>query len=196
MNSNKKAGENMEEIKMSLTKKEENKMEEITMNLNNLEEGKTTKNISIENPMTIKAVESFPSHWYSTGNREKYYELREDTKADKMIASLIGMINYTKNELKNCFSIEEAKCLYEALFQTSYSVDIANPKSYIIATIEDVYRYECNSELFIANWKKIIKKINALSEFQVYAILLAYSLIYDDPKGFENLEKCYFVSKH
>ena len=196
MNSNKKAGENMEEIKMSLTKKEENKMEEITMNLNNLEEGKTTKNISIENPMTIKAVESFPSHWYSTGNREKYYELREDTKADKMIASLIGMINYTKNELKNCFSIEEAKCLYEALFQTSYSVDIANPKSYILTIIEDVYGYEYNSELFSTTIKTVMNKIKALSEFQVYTILLMFSLIYDDPNGFDKLNKCWFVEKH
>lgn len=196
MNLNKKARESMEERKINLTKKEENKMEEITMNINNLEEGQNIEKLIIENPMTIKAVESFPSHWYSTGNREKYYELREDTKADKMIASLIGMFNYTKNELKNYFSLEEAKYLYQVLFQTSYSVNIASPKLYILTIIEDVYRYEYNGELFSTNMKNVITKIKALSEFQVYTILLIFSLIYDDPNGFDNLNQCCFVEKH
>jgi len=152
------------------------------------------KNILIENPDTIKAVESFPIHWWPTNNRKEYNELYSNTIAEEMIKSLICMINYTSGELDSYFTLEEAQCLYEILFSSHYNV-LIEPKEYILCTLEDKFEYECVSELLTRKRKAVLKKIKDLSKFQAYTILLMYSLVIDDPSGFDTLNKCSFVKK-
>ncbi|ADQ05541.1 hypothetical protein Calow_2030 [Caldicellulosiruptor owensensis OL] len=147
------------------------------------------KYIKIEiSPMVYEAVRNYPSG--SIYPLEDYQEDDETiTEEDKvyyleakirdMIIDLTRLFNFTRKRLQGYFTIEEVYILLRAFWNTLYHVGSIDPRKIIIASIEDVLKYESFDfdEEGINIAKGLIEKIQKLTPFEAYVtILLTCSL--------------------
>ncbi|WP_315069325.1 hypothetical protein [uncultured Clostridium sp.] len=78
---------------------------------------------------------------------------------------------YTKKELRNYFTVEEASLITASFNGSSYDVNTISPKIVLVNTIKDNIDLDKFDELYNVNGESLMKKLNNLSEFQCYVVI-------------------------
>lgn len=81
------------------------------------------------------------------------------------------LARYTKKELINYFTIEEATLIAACFNATLYEPSIINPKVVLLGNVEDSITLEGYDTFYNVDKETILRKLIALSEFQCYIVI-------------------------
>jgi len=127
---------------------------------------KQAKSISL-NDTTIPMIGQFQS---SNPDNQDF-----SAKVDEMLVVFSKMKRYTKMEIKNIFSIEEARLLYDICLDFIYVGDMPS-KTVLTFKIQEAVDLDFFNIKLMATSKDLLIIIDKLSEFQIYT---AMSNVYD-----------------
>jgi hypothetical protein len=119
-------------------------------------------------------------------------------KASEMLFALINLTKLTMDEVKGCFTKNEADLLCRFLYNSPYRVhEKINPKWFILTRIDDKLRYETSmfTEEDISVSESLKSKIEGLTIFQCYSLLVTFNeLFFNNNKPSENeINKAFLV---
>ncbi len=133
--------------------------------------------------MVSKVYEFFPRLVYSNSNIKEcggYFQnkIKKDealtqeelTISSYLLSYLPTQTNLTKNELKNYFTKEEALVLI-SLFTGTYLCNFSSAKEKLITEVRAAIYYEHIDETYKIDGKKLINKLENLTEFQAFTVL-------------------------
>lgn len=105
------------------------------------------------------------------------------------------LTRYTKKELINYFTIEEAELIIACLNGTMYEVNTINPKAVLIGNVEDSIVLEGYDSYYKVDKKIILNKLYNLSEFQCYLVIKMVSEFWNLPINERQGEKMILAIK-
>lgn len=142
-------------------------------NMNNKEENIMIK---IDEKEITEMVKSFPVGGFHDEIQDDFDDdaisLLTGYRAEEMLLTLKSMYEWTKNELKNYFTFEEAWCVFRAFGTSSADTITERPKDMLNMQIEDTFIYEPHDELSQVGIKTVHEKIKALTEYQCYVVIM------------------------
>lgn len=92
-------------------------------------------------------------------------------KLSSMVTTLNSMIKYTKSELANYFTYDEALLIISAFNGTLYSPNTVNPKAVLIGNVQDSIVLENYDIIYNVDKTALLNKLDRLTQFQSYVVL-------------------------
>lgn len=136
--------------------------------LNKIKEGSDLYKYIKEIPFCILLDDSssYEDKCMGNLNENTYFWLEEELKL------FDRMIDLTRSELLNYFSLDEGWLLYFILFNTSYNIHGVDPKGFIISSVEDYTKYELvPDKKYYKVADTLNEKLEKLTQFQCYTLL-------------------------
>lgn len=99
------------------------------------------------------------------------------------------LFKYTKRELINYFTVEEATLIIASLNGTLYEISMINPKIVLIGNVEDSIDLDGFDSLYQVDKKMLLDKLSKLSEFQSYMVLNMSFEFWEEASG-NPLDEC------
>ncbi|SHH68968.1 hypothetical protein SAMN02745135_01688 [Caloranaerobacter azorensis DSM 13643] len=112
----------------------------------------------------------------------------------EMLTTLHDLLIFTRRELENYFNVKEARLIIDACRCMTY-VDYSEPKYSLINCILNAIKYRGIDKKYKINTDKFIKKLNRLTQFQAYLVILMvyrYCNSNDDVKKAFNITNQYY----
>lgn len=128
-----------------------------------------------------KAFQQFPMD-----TMQEDHETYCDLKVQQMVHMLNETYQFTKRELKNFFTVNEARLIAGTFINTMYDPSFS-AKEFLIAHIEDGSHFDGIDEMFDVDVHAFINKLHRLTEFQAFTVTrMAYEYLHT--YGREELE--------
>lgn len=136
------------------------------------------KNVVIEHEFTVDFLD-FEPEWKEFNQFPMETEHDDYSfKAKQMVHMLNEVYQGTKRELKEFFSLNEARLIVNAFNGHLYSSELPN-KTVLVANVEDDIQINLSDEMFGVDADKLLKKLNQLTEFQAFTVVrMAYEFLY------------------
>lgn len=136
------------------------------------------QNVVIEHEFTVDFLD-FELKWKGFNQFPMETELDDYSfKAKQMVYMLNEVYQGTKRELKEFFSLNEARLIVNAFNGHLYSSELPN-KTVLVANVEDDIHINLAEEIFGVDADKLLKKLNQLTEFQAFTVIrMAYEYLY------------------
>ncbi|QSO48409.1 hypothetical protein [Alicyclobacillus mengziensis] len=128
-----------------------------------------------------KAFQQFPMD-----TMQEDHETYCDLKVQQMVHMLSETYQFTKRELKNFFTVNEAQFIVGTFISTLYDPSFS-AKELLIAHVEDGSHFDGLDEMFDVDVHAFINKLHRLTEFQAFTLIrMAYEYLHT--YGREELE--------
>lgn len=157
----------------------------------------------MEEERIINMVRNYQMDTFECGfdpkDKEEVFELfRGEEKAGNMIATLNVANDWTRNELRNLLTVDEAWCMLRAVQGSIYDPTRTpiNPKEFLLIMIEDRFIYEPHDDRSVVGIKTITDKLKGLTQFQAYTLITMYYALINSTEDYftvEDIKKVFLI---